>query len=75
MPKQARKKLGLKEGDTLKVEVDDHTKRIIMQSFVEPPKEMFVKAGSKKTSSLMKQSDKMDEKKIKRLLNAIGVTV
>jgi len=73
LPKDAREKLGLKEGDTLKVEVDEKTKTIIMRPRVEPPKEFFVNAGSQATSSILRESDKMDERKTKRLLKAIGV--
>ena len=73
LPKNARDKLGLKKGDRLKVEVDEKAKRIIMQPSVGPPKEIFVRAGTKLTSSLLKESDEIDEKKIKRLLSAVGV--
>lgn len=73
LPKGAREKLGLKKGDKLKVVVDEKTKSIIMQASVQPPKEIFVRAGTKLTSALLKESDELDEKKIKRLLGAIGV--
>ena len=75
LPKEARKKLGLKKGDKLKVEVDERTKSIVMQPSVQPPKEIFIRAGTKITRSMLKESDEIDEKKIKRLLNAIGVTL
>ena len=74
VPKEARKKLGLRKGDRLKVEIDEKTKSIIFRASVEAPRDIFVRAGTKTTSSLLKESDSMDEKKIKRLLNSIGVS-
>ena len=68
LPKDAREKLGLKKGDKIRVEVDEETKTIIMRPQVKPPKEIFVRAGTKLTSSILKESDEMDEAKIKRLL-------
>lgn len=73
LPKDAREKLGLKKGDKLKIEVDEKTKSIIIQPSVEPPKEIFIHAGTKLTSALLKEADEIDERQIKRLLNAIGV--
>jgi len=73
LPKRAREKLGLKKGDKLKVEVDEKTKSIIMQPSVGPPSKVFVHAGTRLTSSLLKEADQIDEKKIKKLLSAIGV--
>jgi AbrB family looped-hinge helix DNA binding protein len=72
LPKDARKKLGLKEGDTLKLEVDERTKTIILQPYVEPPKEIFVQVGPKVASLILKESDKLDDMKVKRLLKALG---
>lgn len=63
----------MKKGDKLKVEIDERTKTIVMQPSVEPPKEIFVRAGTKITSSLLKESDELDERKVRKLLNAIGV--
>jgi AbrB family looped-hinge helix DNA binding protein len=74
LPKVAREKLRLKKGDRLKVEIDEKAKRIIMQPAVDPPREIFVRAGTKLTSSLLKESDAIDERKIRKLLNAIGVS-
>jgi AbrB family looped-hinge helix DNA binding protein len=74
LPKQTRDKLGLKKGDKLKVEVDEKAKRIILQSFAAPPSTIFVRAGTKLTSTVLKEADEIDESKIKKLLNAIGVT-
>jgi AbrB family looped-hinge helix DNA binding protein len=73
LPKQAREKLGLKKGDKLKIEVDERTKSIIMQPSVGPPSKVFVRAGTKLTSSLLKEADEIDERQLKKLLSAIGV--
>lgn len=73
LPKDAREKLGLKKGDKLKVSVDERTKSIIMQVSTEPPEEIFVRAGTKLASAMLKESNELDEKKIKKLLDAIGV--
>jgi AbrB family looped-hinge helix DNA binding protein len=75
LPKETRRRLGLKPGDKLRLEVNDQTKTIVMQPSVEPPKEIFVRAGSRLTRSIMQEADRMDERKTKRLLKAIGVSV
>ncbi|MHB1869061.1 MAG: AbrB/MazE/SpoVT family DNA-binding domain-containing protein [Nitrososphaerales archaeon] len=72
LPKDLRAKLGIKEGDKLRVEVDEKTKTIVMRPQIEPPEEIFVHAGTKLTSSILRESDELDETKIKRLLKAIG---
>lgn len=72
LPKDARKKLGLKEGDRLKLEVDERTKSIVLQPRVEPPKEIFVQAGTGVTDLILKESEKRDEMKVRRLLKALG---
>ncbi len=74
VPKEVRKKLGLRKGDKLKVEVDEQTKSIIFKPSVEAPRDIFVRAGTNTTSALLKESDRVNEKKIKRLLSSIGVT-
>lgn len=73
LPKDFRERLGIKEGDKLKVELDETNKTLIMRPKTEPPKEIFVRAGTKLTSSILKESDELDKTKINRLLKAIGV--
>jgi AbrB family looped-hinge helix DNA binding protein len=73
LPKDAREKLRLKRGDKLKVEIDERTKSIIMHPSVSPPEEVFVRAGTKLTRSVLNEADEIDERKIKKLLNAIGI--
>jgi AbrB family looped-hinge helix DNA binding protein len=72
LPKDIREKLGVKEGDKLRIEVDERTKTILMRPQIEPPEEIFVHAGTKLTSSILRESDELDEARIERLLKAIG---
>jgi AbrB family looped-hinge helix DNA binding protein len=72
LPKDARRKLGLKKGDRLRLQVDENTKTIVMQPHVEPPEEIFVRAGTRLTSSILKRSTELDETKVKKLLKALG---
>ena len=74
LPKDARKKLGLKKGDKLKIKIDEENKTIVMQASIEPPKEVFVRAGTRLSSSILKESDQLDATKVKRLLKAIGAS-
>jgi len=73
LPKEIRDKLALKKGDVLKIKVDEESKTILLQKSIDPPKEIFVNAGTKFSSSLLKESDLIDERKAKSLLKAIGV--
>lgn len=73
LPKEARKKLGLKKGDRLKIDVDEKTKTIVIRPQLEPPREIFIRAGTKMTGSILEESNKQDELKTKKLLRAIGV--
>ena len=73
LPKEIRDKLALKKGDVLKIKVDEESKTILLQKSIDPPKEIFANAGTKFSSSLLKESDLIDERKAKSLLKAIGV--
>jgi AbrB family looped-hinge helix DNA binding protein len=72
LPTSARKKLGLEKGDKLKVKVDEQNKTIVMQAATEPTKEIFVRAGTKLSTSFLNESKEVDEVKLKRLLREIG---
>lgn len=56
----------------MKIEADERRRTIIMRSGVKPPAEIFVRAGTKLTKAILKESNDLDEAKLKRLLNAIG---
>jgi AbrB family looped-hinge helix DNA binding protein len=72
LPKYVRERLGLKKGDKLRVQLDEKAKVIIIRPRVEPHKEIFVRAGTRLTTPMLKESDDLDEGKIRRLLKAIG---
>lgn len=71
LPKEIRKKLGLRKGDKLRVEIDEG-KNIVIHSSLEPPREIFIRAGTKLTSQILNESAELDEAKVKKLLKAIG---
>ena len=73
IPKDIRKKLGLKPGDMVKFETLEG-KRAIMQPAVEPTPDIFVKAGSKVVEETLLEANLADDKKITRLLKALGVS-
>jgi hypothetical protein len=43
-----------------------------MRPQIEPPEEIFVHAGTKLSSSILRESDELDEARIERLLKAVG---
>lgn len=65
--------MGLKKGDKLRLQFDENTKTIVMQPHVEPPEEVFIRAGTRLTSSILKKSEELDEAKARKLLKALGV--
>jgi len=73
LPKEVRDKLGLKKGDKLKIEIDERTKTILMQPSATPPSEIFIRVGSKLSGAILRESREQDEKKVQRILKAIGV--
>lgn len=73
LPKDLRERLGIRQGDKLKLELDEKSKTILLRPRVEPPQEVFVRAGTKLTSSILKDSDNLDSSRTKRLLKAIGI--
>ncbi|MEM2123083.1 MAG: AbrB/MazE/SpoVT family DNA-binding domain-containing protein [Candidatus Bathyarchaeia archaeon] len=72
IPKEARDRLGLSKGSVLKVWVEG--KRIILESLGGPPKDLFVKAGSKVTDRILDEA-KSGSDKARRLLMDLGVPV
>jgi AbrB family looped-hinge helix DNA binding protein len=72
IPKDVRDRLGLKPGDKVKIEVLEG-RRAIIQPAISPPKEIFVKAGSRLVEETLKETKRREEEKISRLLKALGV--
>lgn len=72
IPKQVRDQLGLKPGDTVRLEVLEG-KRALIQPAVKPPEEVFVKARDEIVEAALKEAKKIDEEKIKMLLESLGV--
>ena len=72
IPKQARDKLSLTPGTILRVQVEE--KRVILEPLQEPPKEVFIEAGSKITELLLREA-KMTSDKAQRLLRDLGVPI
>lgn len=73
IPKDIRKKLGLKPGDMVKFETLEG-KRAIIQPAAEPTPDIFVKAGSEVVEETLREANLADDKKIARLLRALGVS-
>ena len=72
IPKQARDKLSLTPGMVLRVQVEG--KRVILEPLQEPPKEVFIEAGSKITEHLLREA-KITSDKAQRLLRDLGVPI
>lgn len=72
IPKQARDKLSLTPGTVLRVQVEG--KRVILEPLQEPPKEVFIEAGSKITEPLLREA-KITSDKAERLLRDLGVPI
>jgi AbrB family looped-hinge helix DNA binding protein len=72
IPKDIRKKMGLKPGDKVKIELLEGKKAII-QPLVNPPEEIFVRAADKIVENTLREADEQDDAKIRRLLRDLGV--
>ncbi len=72
IPKQIREKLGLTPGTILKVRVEG--KKVILEPVHEPPKQIFVRAGSKITEEILREA-KSSGDKIQKLLEDLGVPI
>jgi AbrB family looped-hinge helix DNA binding protein len=72
IPKDIRKKMGLKPGDKVKIELLEGKKAII-QSLVNPPEEIFVRAADKIVENTLREADEQGDAKIRRLLRDLGV--
>ena len=72
IPKEVREKLGLKAGDKIKLEVEEG-KRLIVQPSVNPPNDVFVKAGDRLIEETLQEAKRVDEEKIREMLKSLGV--
>jgi AbrB family looped-hinge helix DNA binding protein len=72
IPKDIRRKMGLKPGDKVKIELLEGKKAII-QPLVNPPEEIFVKASDEIIEDTLREADKQDDEKIRRLLRSLGI--
>lgn len=72
IPKDIRKKLGLKPGDKVKIEILEG-KKAIMQPVTNPPEEIFIKVNDEVIEGILKEVNKQDDEKIRRLLKNLGV--
>lgn len=73
IPKSIRERLGLRPGDRVRIEVLEGRKAIIQPS-VEPPEEIFVRAGHNVLEEALGEADAAEQAKIRRLLESLGVT-
>jgi AbrB family looped-hinge helix DNA binding protein len=72
IPKKIRAALGLKPGDRLTFELTKD-KTAVLRSQSEPPPDVFVHAGSRAIDKIFRESDRIDEARIERLLKDLGV--
>lgn len=72
IPKEIRDKIGLSRGTVLRVWTEG--KRIVLEPLSEPPKEVFVMAGSEVTRRILGEA-KATSDKIVKLLRDLGVKV
>jgi AbrB family looped-hinge helix DNA binding protein len=71
IPKHVRERLGLGDGDRLKLSVE--AKRIMLVPLTELSEEFFVKGGAEAVKEALKEARKIDERKLVELLSALGV--
>ena len=69
IPKEIRDALGIKPGSILNIRVEG--KRIILEPAPAPP-DVFVELGEK-SGKILRESRRIDEERIKRLLRDLGV--
>lgn len=70
IPKELRDRIGLRPGTVLRVTAEG--KRVILEPSEEPPREVFVKAGSHITENALGEA-KAGSDKTARLLRDLGV--
>lgn len=70
IPKEIREKLGLKRGKMVKITAEGN--KIVIVPFSELPSELFVEVEPKAVEKVLREAKKADERKIQKLLAAIG---
>ena len=70
IPKELRDRIGLRPGTVLRVTAEG--KRVILEPSEEPPREVFVRAGSQITENALREA-KAGSDKTARLLRDLGV--
>ncbi len=71
IPREVRKKMNLKPGDKVKIEAVKGRKATI-QPAVQPPDDIFVRAGKAVPKKVLAESRRIDELNLKRLLRELG---
>lgn len=71
IPKHIRERLGLKNGDKLKVLIE--AKKITLIPITELSDELFVRGSAEAVKEALNEAGKVDEEKIDQLLAALGV--
>jgi AbrB family looped-hinge helix DNA binding protein len=71
IPREIRAKLGLRRGDRVRFELLEG-KRVVIQPAVDPPPDVFVRAGGDVVEGVLRESSDEDELKVARLLRALG---
>jgi AbrB family looped-hinge helix DNA binding protein len=73
IPKEIRKRLGLKPGDKVNLEMLEG-RRAVIQPAAPPPRDVFFSAGAKVLGEVLEEAHKIDEAKVKELLKSLGVS-
>jgi AbrB family looped-hinge helix DNA binding protein len=71
IPKHIRERLGLKNGDRLKILIE--AKRITLVPVTELPEELFVRGSAEAVKEALNEAKRINEKKLVKLLAALGV--
>ena len=70
IPKKIRDKTGIQEGSVLIIRLEG--KKIIIETLVKPPEDIFVSAGDEITAPIIEEAKKSSDK-AKKLLEALGI--
>ena len=71
IPKSIRERLGLKDGDKLKILIE--AKKITLVPITELPEDLFVKGGAEAVKEALSEAKRVNERKLAELLAALGV--